>query len=124
MLSSIKFYVDGLGRDALSSVSPKIEGIEGYLPLRVGEVRRNPATIALAKFFPTSSRVRSGFGGLSCRRSGRSESRPSMIADCAFFKIKKKFFLALQVRIPLFKRAAYIDGRRGGRTDREKGTDL
>ena len=29
----------------------KIEGIEGNRPLRVGEIRRNPATIALAKFF-------------------------------------------------------------------------
>ena len=38
-------------RDTLSADSPKIEGIEGNRPLRVGEIRRNPATIALAKFF-------------------------------------------------------------------------
>ena len=59
-------------RDALSSDSPKIEGIEGN---RIGQV------------FPTSSRVRSGFGGLSCRRSGWSERGPLMIGDYAFLKI-------------------------------------
>ena len=38
-------------RDALSSDSPKIEGIEGNRPLRAGEIRRNAASIVLAKFF-------------------------------------------------------------------------
>ena len=73
-------------RDALSTDSPKIEGIEGNRLLRAGKIRRNPTTIALTVFFPTSSRVQSCFGGLSCRRSGRFERRPSMIDDCAFFK--------------------------------------
>ena len=44
-------------RDALSSDSPRIEGIEGNRPLWVGGIRRNPASIALVKFFPTSSRL-------------------------------------------------------------------
>ena len=35
----------------------KIEGIEGNRSIRVGEIRLNPVTIALVKFFPTSSRV-------------------------------------------------------------------
>ncbi len=37
--------------DALSPDSPKIEEIEGNRVLRVEELRRNPATIALANFF-------------------------------------------------------------------------
>ena len=37
--------------DALSSDSPKIEGIEGNPPLWVREIRRNLARITLAKFF-------------------------------------------------------------------------
>ena len=36
--------------DAISVDSPKIEGIEGNRHPRDGEIRRNPATIALAKF--------------------------------------------------------------------------
>ena len=51
MLSYIKFYADPC-RDALFlDCWLKIEGIEGNGPQRVGEIRRNPATIALAKFF-------------------------------------------------------------------------
>ena len=50
MLNYIEFYGDGFGRDVTSAGSPKIEGIEGNGPLRVGEIRRNPATIPLAKF--------------------------------------------------------------------------
>ena len=60
MLSCIKFYGDGVGSDVISVDLPKIEGIGGNRPLRVGEIRRNPATIALAKFLSTSSRVRTG----------------------------------------------------------------
>ena len=82
-----------------------MEGIEGKRPLRVGKIRRNPATIALAKFLPTSSRVRTGFNGLSCSRSGRSEKRPSMIHDCAFFGYFFFKFLAPTLRIPLFNGA-------------------
>ena len=48
----IELYGEGLSRDVISADSPKIEGIEGNRPPRVGETRRNPATIALAKFFP------------------------------------------------------------------------
>ena len=47
-----------------SYFQPEIEGIEG-----------------------NRSRVRSGVGGLSCRRSDRSARQPSMIGDCAFFFI-------------------------------------
>ena len=90
MLSCIKFYGDGVGSDVISVDLPKIEGIGGNRPLRVGEIRRNPATIAMTKFLPTSSRVRSGFGGLPCPRSGRSD-RPSMIGDCAFLDIFSHF---------------------------------
>ena len=84
-----------------------IEGIEGNQFFRVEEICRNLGTIALAKFFP-SSRVRSGFGGLSCRRSGGSERGPSMIDDCAFFGYFF-IFLASTVRIPLFKRIGHIE---------------
>ena len=80
----------------------KIERIEGNRPLRVGKIPRNRATIALAKCLSTSSRVRTGFNGLSCSRSGWSERRASMIHDCAFFGVFFKF-LAPTVRIPLFK---------------------
>ena len=51
MLNYIEFYGDALGRDVVSADSPKIEGIEGNGPLTVGEIRRNPATIASAKLF-------------------------------------------------------------------------
>ena len=52
------------GRDVISADSPeKMERIEGNRPLRVGKIRRNPARIALAKFFPTSSRVPTSFNG-------------------------------------------------------------
>ena len=51
MLNYIEFYGDGFGRDVISADSPEIEGIEGNWPLRVGEIRQNPATIVLAKFF-------------------------------------------------------------------------
>ena len=60
-------------RDAHSSDSPKNEGIKGNRALRVEKIRRNRATIALAKFLSTLSRVRSGFNGLPCSKSGRSE---------------------------------------------------
>ena len=48
----------------------KIEGIEGNPPLRVGKIRRAPATIALAKFFCLRHR---GLDGVStgCRASDR-----------------------------------------------------
>ena len=72
-------------RDVLSYDSPKIKGIKGNRPLKVGRIRWNPATIALAKFFLTSSRVRTGLSGLPCSRSGRSEKRPSVIHDFASF---------------------------------------
>ena len=65
--------------------STKIEGIKGNRPLRVGKIRRNRATILLAKLLSTSSRVRTGFNGLSCSRSGQSEKRPSLIHDSASF---------------------------------------
>ena len=78
MLNYIEFYGDGFGRDVTSAGSPKIEGIEGNGPLRVGEIRRNPATIPLAKFLSTSSRVRLGSSGLSCSddRVGPKNGRP------------------------------------------------
>ena len=79
-----------------------IERIEGNRPLRVGKIRRNRATIALTKFFPTSSRVPAGFNGLPCSGSGRSEKRPSMIHGGAFFGYFF-IFLAPTVRLPLFK---------------------
>ena len=42
----------------------KIEGIEGNRAFRAGEIRRNPTTIGLTKFFfPTSSWVWSGLTG-------------------------------------------------------------
>ena len=64
MLNYIEFYDDGFGRDVISADSPKIKGIEGNGPLRGGEIRQNPATIALAKFFLSrSSRVRTGLSG-------------------------------------------------------------
>ena len=47
----IELYGEGLSRDVISADSPKIEGIEGNRPPRVGETRRNPATIARVKFF-------------------------------------------------------------------------
>ena len=84
----------------------KIERIEGNRPLRVGKIRRNPARIALAKFFPTSSRVRTGFNGLPCSGSGRSERRPSIIHEDSFFGYFF-IFLAPTVRLPLFKRCAH-----------------
>ena len=65
--------------------STKIQGIQGNRPLRAVEIRRNLATIPLAKFLSTPSRVRTDLSGLSCFRSGRSEKRPSMIHDSAFF---------------------------------------
>ena len=39
MPSCIEFYGDAFGRDVISADSPKIEGIEGNRPLRVGESR-------------------------------------------------------------------------------------
>ena len=40
-----------------------IERIEGNRPLRVGKIRRNRATIALAKFLSTLSRVPTSLSG-------------------------------------------------------------
>ena len=60
-------------RDALSSDSPKIEGIEGNRPLKRGkfsEIRRRSHWPSV---LPMSSRVRLGFGRLPCSRSGLSE---------------------------------------------------
>ena len=51
LFNYIQFYGDGFGRDVIAADSPKIEGIEGNRPLRAKEIRRNPATIALVKFF-------------------------------------------------------------------------
>ena len=102
MLNYIKFYADPC-RDALFlDCWLKIEGIEGNGPQRVGEIRRNPATIALAKFFSTSSWVRMDLSGLPCSRSVRSEKRPSMMGECDFLRY---FFIFLvpTVRIPVFK---------------------
>jgi len=104
MLNYIEFYGDGFGRDVTSAGSPKIEGIEGNGPLRVGEIRRNPATIPLAKFLSTSSRVQTGSSELPCCRSGWSEKRPSIIHDSVFSARFSKF-LALSVRIPFFSNA-------------------
>ena len=101
MLNSIEFYGDGFGRDVISADSPKIKRIEGDRPLRVRKIRRNPATIASAKFLSTSTRVRTGLSGLPCSPSGWSEKRPSIIHDCAFFKNIFFIFLAPTVRIPL-----------------------
>ena len=50
-LERLKFYANGFYRDAIFADSPKIEGIEGNQDCREGEIRRNPATIALAKIF-------------------------------------------------------------------------
>ena len=86
MLSYIKFYADGFGRDVISADSPKIKGIEGNRPLQAEEIRRNPATIALVKYLAYVIVGSIEFIGLPCRRSGGSERRPSMIGDCAFFK--------------------------------------
>ena len=44
--------------------------------------------------------------GLPCSRSGWCEKRSSMIGECAFFGYFFKF-LALTVRIPLFKRTGH-----------------
>ena len=51
MRNYVELYGGGFGRDVISADSPKIEGIEGNRPPRVGETRRNPATIARVKFF-------------------------------------------------------------------------
>ena len=50
-LRRVKWYANGFCYAAKFEDSSKIEGIEGNRPLRVGKIRRNPATIALAKFF-------------------------------------------------------------------------
>lgn len=85
----------------------KIEGIEGNRPQS-----QNLATIALAKFLPTSSQVRSSFARLSCSRSGRSERLPSMTDDWTFSKYCFAFS-APTVLIPLFKltRHRHIDSQ-------------
>ena len=49
----------------------------------------------------------------------RSERRPSMIGNCAFFGYLITF-LALTMRIPLFKRAGRTDGRTDTLTDTQK----
>ena len=108
MLSYIKFYADGFGRDVISADSPKIKGIEGNRPLQAEEIRRNPATIALVKYLAYVIVGSIEFIGLPCRRSGGSERRPSMIGDGAFFGYIFKF-LAPTVRILLFKRSAHTD---------------
>ena len=51
MLNYIEFCGDGFGRDVISADSPQFEGIEGNRLLRAEEIRPNPATIALVKFF-------------------------------------------------------------------------
>ena len=38
MLSYVKFYANGFGRNVISVDSPKIEGIEVNGPLRLGEI--------------------------------------------------------------------------------------
>ncbi len=94
-------------RDTLSADSPKIEGIEGNRPLRVGEIRRNPATIALAKFFYLRHRVldRVSAGYRADDRVGpKGDRRRSVIAH--FLKLFFHIF-APTVRIPLFKRSAH-----------------
>ena len=58
LTSYIKIYADDFGGDVISADSPKIEG-NG--PLRIGGIRRNPATIALAKFFTYVIAVSIGF---------------------------------------------------------------
>ena len=73
-----------LGHDVISADSKKMEVIDGNRRLRVEEIRRNPATIALAKYKSTQSRARTGLSGLPCYRSGRSEKRPSMIHEGPF----------------------------------------
>ena len=88
MLFYLKFYaISQVLTDALSAYLTKIEGIEGNPPLRAAEISRNLVTIALAVFFPTSSRVRSGFSGLPWWRSCLSERKPSKIHDSAFLNI-------------------------------------
>ena len=85
--------------------SPKIEGINGNRPLRAEEIHRNRATIALAKFLSALPRVRTGLSGLPCflapdwvgPKSGRRWSANAHFLDISFK------FLALTVRIPLFK---------------------
>ena len=61
-------------------------------------------------------RLIEGLSGLPCSRSGRSEKRPSMIHEGAFFGYFFKF-LAPTVRIPLFKRVTRIQksGKYSGR---------
>ena len=62
--------------DAQYADSPRIEGIEGNRPLRTGKIRRNPATIALTKFF---SLRHSGFYQVStgCHASNRVGTKGS-----------------------------------------------
>jgi len=45
------FHALGFCHDTIFADSSKIEGIEGNRLLREGEIRRDPATIALVKFF-------------------------------------------------------------------------
>ena len=76
MLNYIEFCGDGFGRDVISADSPQFEGIEGNRLLRAEEIRPNPATIALVKFFVYVIAGSNGLSGLPCSRSGRSEKRP------------------------------------------------
>ncbi len=50
-LGRMEFYAGGFCRDALSTDSSKIEGIEGNREISSGEIRLNPATIASAVFY-------------------------------------------------------------------------
>ncbi len=73
------------------------------------EIRRNRATIALAKFLSALSRVRTGLSGLpGCRASDRvgAKSGRRWSANAHFLKYFFQF-LALTVRIPLFKRTGH-----------------
>ena len=63
-----QWYATVFCYDAISADSPKIEGIEGNRPRRGGEIRRNPAPIALAKFFAAGCHARDQVGPKGGRR--------------------------------------------------------
>ena len=85
MLSCTKFYADGIGRDVQLRIRRKSKESK--------EMRRNRATIPLAKFLSTLPRVGTGWNGLErvragCRAADRvwSEKRPSIFLDIVVFQ--------------------------------------
>ena len=66
MPSYIKFYADGFNRDVIPADSPKIGPAENQ-PLKVGEIHRNPTTIALAKLLRTGRQY--GLGSITMKET-------------------------------------------------------